>query len=93
MNGWGAVRRLGANATRLARRTAARLTLPSDGGVWLVLRLGSPLEELRVPQLALSRSPRLALLDVLSVLAAAALDPKVAGVVLLPLCAQEIVSL
>ncbi len=82
MNRWGAVRRLGANATRLARLTAARLTFPSDGGVWLVLRLGSPVEELRIPQLALSRSPRLALLDVLNVLDAAARDPKVAGVVL-----------
>jgi protease-4 len=73
---------LGANASRLARRTAARLTLPNDGGVWLVLRLDSPIEELRVPHLAFSRSPRLALLDVLHVLESAALDENVAGVVL-----------
>jgi len=82
VNGWGAVRRLGANSIRLARLAAARLTLPSDGGVWLVLRLGSPVEEFRTPQLALSRSPRLTLLDVLKVLDAAARDPRVAGVVL-----------
>lgn len=82
VDGWGALRRLGANASRIVRLASARISLPSDGGVWLTLRLGAPVEELRTPQLTFSRISRLQLLDVLRVLDAAAGDPRVAGVVL-----------
>lgn len=82
MSAWGAVRRLGANLGVAARRGLAWASLPSDGAVWLAVRLTAPVEELVAPQLAFGRPVRLALLDVLATLEAAADDPRVAGVVL-----------
>jgi len=74
------VRRAGANLAHAARRALARVSLPSEGGFWVSLRLAPPLEELPVPRLSLGPSP--SLLEVLQILDAAAHDPAVAGVFL-----------
>ena len=79
---WDVVRRAGANVAVAARRGAAWMALPAEGTFWLSLRLGAPVEELVTPGLALSRPPRLSLLEVLTTLEAAADDPDVGGVVL-----------
>jgi protease-4 len=76
------LRRIGANLARGARRLTARFVLPRRGGVWLMLRLGAPIDELAAPTLPFGERPLLGLLDILAVLEAAGRDARVAGVVL-----------
>lgn len=75
----GIVGRLGANAGRAVRQGVGLFVLPR-GRFWLRLRLPSPLPEITGPSL-LPGEPALSLLEVLQVLAAAASDPRVAGLV------------
>ena len=77
-----AVRRVGANFALAARRLTARLVLPRRGGVWLLVRLGAPIEELAAPTLPLGQPRPLALLDLLATLDAARRDARVAGVLM-----------
>ncbi len=75
------LRRVGGNLARVGRLGVARAMLPS-APCWLSLRLGPPLDELRPPALPFQREASLGLFDVLQTLAAAAGDPRIAGVLL-----------
>lgn len=76
------VRRLGANAQRVARGTVAQFALPRGPGVWLRIRLSPPMDELRMPLLPWVREAPHTLLDVIFALEAVADDPRVDGVFL-----------
>jgi protease-4 len=78
----GFVRRIGANASRAARRVAARAWLGRRAPFWLLVRLSPPFEETRAVGLLGLRDRTPSLLETLRALDAAARDPEVAGVVL-----------
>jgi protease-4 len=75
--------RLAANAARGVRRLLERTTLPRDGKVWLVVRLGGETPEILPPRLPFQPAPQHpTLLEALASLEAAGEDPRVAGVLL-----------
>lgn len=76
------VRRALTNAGRPLRLLARRSALPRTPGLWLVVRLAPPLDELAGPSLRMFGEPSLSLLDVLRTLEHAARDPSVDGVLL-----------
>lgn len=75
-------RRAGANVARVARSALARAALPQGPGAWLVVRLTPTLDELAPPRLPWSGDGVQSLLGVLQSLEAAAVDPRLDGVVL-----------
>ncbi len=75
-------RRLGSNAGRLGRLFADRVVIGRRAPFWLMLRLAPPLEETRAFSWSFGRERHLALLEALRVLEAAAVDDRVAGVLL-----------
>lgn len=76
----GPLRKFGYNAARAVRQVAGRLALPREAGFWVRLALQPPLDEQRAAALPWQREAPMALLDVLEVLEAAAVDPQVDGV-------------
>ncbi len=77
----GVVRRAAANARRAVGRVGGRSALPRQGSYWLRLKLGSFLDELRVPRPLRARGGGgLGLLEVLQTLARVARDSQVCGV-------------
>lgn len=76
------LRRIGANLALAYRRLTARFVLPRQGGVWLRVRLGAPVEELAAPNLPFGESAPLGLFDLLAALDTARRDTRVAGVLL-----------
>jgi protease-4 len=82
VRGGGFARRLAANAAHAARRGFARRQLARDGGLWLDVRIGPLLQELRPAALPFAPSGGVGLLDVLRTLSGAAEDPQVDGVLL-----------
>ncbi|HTF32921.1 MAG TPA: signal peptide peptidase SppA [Myxococcota bacterium] len=82
MGGGGFVRRLAANAARAARQGFARRHLSRDGGLWLDVRIGPGLQELRPTALPFAPPGGAGLLDLLRTLQCAAEDGRVDGVLL-----------
>jgi protease-4 len=78
----GFLRRLAANAARVARQGFARRQLAREGGLWLDLRIGPQLQELRPAGLPFSPIRGQGLLDLLRTLSCAAEDRQVDGVLL-----------
>lgn len=76
------LRSIGANLVRAGRRLVAHFVLPRRGGVWLLVRLGAPIEELAAPSLPFGQPPQPGLLEVLATLEAARWDARVAGVLI-----------
>jgi protease-4 len=77
----GFLRRLAANAARVARQAFARRQLAREGGLWLDVRIGPQLQELRPAGLPFSGRGQ-SLLDLLRTLSCAAEDRQVDGVLL-----------
>jgi protease-4 len=75
-------RRIGGNLARGVRRVVDWTTLPRRDGFWLDVRLSGPLDELVSPAPPFGRGPTGSLLELLELLAAAASDPQVHGVLL-----------
>jgi protease-4 len=82
VSGGGFVRRLGANAARAARQGFARRQLARDGGLWLDVRIGPLLQELRPSAFPFVPPGGAGLLDLLRILHCAAGDRHVDGVLL-----------
>ncbi|HKE11933.1 MAG TPA: S49 family peptidase, partial [Myxococcota bacterium] len=82
MAGAGFLRRLAANAARAARQGFARRQLAREGGLWLDVRIGPQLQELRPAGLPFSPGRGQSLLDLLRTLSCAAEDRHVDGVLL-----------
>ncbi|HME69288.1 MAG TPA: signal peptide peptidase SppA [Myxococcota bacterium] len=76
------MRRLVANAARAARQGLARRQLARDGGLWLDVRVGPQLQELRPTVLPFSPPGGAGLLDLLRTLSCAAEDRHLDGVLL-----------
>ncbi len=77
------VSRLGSNLARGVRRLVERATVPRDGKVWLLVRLGGELPEILPSRLPFQRPPRQpSLLEALASLEAAGQDPMIAGILL-----------
>jgi protease-4 len=74
--------RFAANLGRAGRRLIARAALPRGAGLWLLVRLAPPLDELATPRLPFRPDGSLALLEVLETLERAASDPQIDGVLL-----------
>ncbi|MGI9590883.1 MAG: signal peptide peptidase SppA, partial [Myxococcota bacterium] len=75
--------RIGANLARGVRLVVERTVLPREGRVWLMVRLGGEPVEIHSPRLPFQRAPQHpTMLEALSSLEHAAVDPRVAGVVL-----------
>ena len=75
-------RRAGANVSRTARLVTARAVLGRRAPFWLLVRREPPVAEVAGPRLPFSRPRGPSLLDALRALEAAAVDRRVAGVVL-----------
>jgi protease-4 len=78
----GFARRLAANAARAARQGFALRQLSREGGLWLDVRIGPQLHELRPAALPFAAEAGAGLLDLLRTLTCAAEDPEVDGVLL-----------
>jgi len=82
VGGAGFARRLAANAARAVRQGFARRHLSREGGLWLDVRIGPLLQELRPTALPFAAPSGAGLLDLLRTLSCAAEDPHVDGVLL-----------